>query len=202
MKKQTIGERIIALEKRVSYVEIILWALFASFAAAMLVIFGATPLFGAQPRVLQEAVTNGGGWKIELADYGESAHFELWSTRLLPPGQRIRISQQTTGQGWDVAGFVVIQSDRTWRAVYEVSQIAQGIHDLYAVDIDGARRALVDNLVAPGYARFGIDKVTFGSEVLAGGQVRWWLSTTQPLAPLVPVVFTDGFEGGNVGRWR
>lgn len=168
--------------------------------------FGAALLFGgpvSAPRVLQSVVTDGGGWKIELADYGEPTHFELWSTRLSPPGSRIKISQPTTGQGWDVStGFVVIQSDRTWRAVYELDQIAQGIHDLYAVDVDGGRRERVDNLVAPVYVRFGTEKVTFGSEVVAGGQVQWWITTTQPSAQLVPVIFADGFENGGKARWN
>lgn len=168
--------------------------------------FGAALLSGGTvtaPRVLQSVVTDGGGWKIELADYAEPTHFELWSTRLSPPGPRIRISQQTTGQGWDVStGFVVIQSDRTWRAVYELDQIAQGIHDLYAVDVDGGRRERVDNLVAPVYVRFGTEKVTFGSEVVAGGQVQWWITTTQPSAQLVPVIFADGFENGGRARWQ
>lgn len=161
------------------------------------------PLFAAPspPRVLQEVVTEGGGWKIELADYGEPTHFELWSTRLSPSGQRIRISKPTTGQGWDVAtGFVVIEGPRTWRAVYELDQIARGIHDLYAVDISGAAPILVDTLVVPGYVRFGRDMVTFGSEVEAGGRVQWWVSDTH--GSIRPTIFSDGFENGVVTRWN
>lgn len=181
-----------------------IWPSVSVVVAFWLAMMAAKALHGATPpRVLQEIVTAGGGWKIELADYGEPTHFELWSTRLSPPGPRIRISQQTHGQGWDVStGFVVIQSDRAWRAVYELDQIAQGVHDLYAVDIDGARRSLVDTLVAPGYVRFGTDKVTFGSEVEAGGRVQWWLSDTTSAGHTVPVIFADGFESGDKGRWR
>lgn len=201
MKKQTIGERIIALEKKVSRLESLVLLMVFFSILAMLVLFGASELFGAQPRVLQEAVTDGGGWKIELADYGEPTHFELWQTRLSPPGPRIRISKPTTGQGWDVAtGFVVIQGPRTWRAVYELDQIAQGIHDLRAVDLDNGSPELVDDLVVPGYVRFGKDKVVFGSEAQAGGAVRWWLSDTH--GSNVLVIFADGFENGTSGRWK
>lgn len=174
------------------------------FLALLLAWATATLLHGAArtpPRVLQEVVTAGGGWKIELADYGEPTHFELWSTRLSPPGPRIRISKPTTGQGWDVAtGFVIIEGPRTWRAVYEIGQIAQGIHDLRAVDIDGGSPLLVDTLVVPGYVRFGRDQVTFGSEIEAGGRVQWWVSDTH--GSNVPVIFADGFENGTSGRWK
>jgi len=159
------------------------------------------PILAVQPRVLQEVVTTGGGWKIELADYAEPTHFELWSTRLSPPGARIRISKPTTGQGWDVAtGFVVIEGPRTWRAVYEIGQIAQGIHDLRAVDIDNGSPELVDNLVVPGYVRFGKNKVVLGSEIEAGGRVQWWLSDTH--GSNVPTIFSDGFENGGRARWN
>ena len=52
--------------------------------------FGATTT----PRVLQVVYTSppDGGWRIEVADYAEPTHFELWSTRVSPPGPRIRIS--------------------------------------------------------------------------------------------------------------
>jgi hypothetical protein len=185
-------------------------ALHGAQTAEMLLLFhddGMFPLFNpvteAQPRILQEIVTDGGGWRVELADYGEPAHFELWSTRLSPPGQRIKISQQTHGQGWDVAtGFVVVRNGAHWRAVYVLSQIAYGVHDLYAVNVDGGQRALVDTLALPPLVRFGTDKVTFASEIQAGGTVQWWVSDTLQVTSTKPVLFADGFESGNAGRWR
>lgn len=155
----------------------------------------------APPRVLQQAVTPPPVYLIELADYGEPTHFELWATPVNGSGQRRRISQPTSGQGWDVAtGFVVIGSDRTWRVAYELDQIAYGVHDLYAVDVDGARRSLVYRLVLPGYVRFGTDKVTFAAEAVAGGAASWWISDTAGAER--EVLFADGFENGGRARWQ
>lgn len=167
---------------------------FAAWLAAL-------PLFAAPPRVLQQAVTTPPVYLIELADYGEPTRFELWATPVNGSGQRRKISQPTSGQGWDVAiGFVVIGSDRTWRVAYELDQIAYGVHDLYAVDVDGARRSLVYRLVLPGFVKFGPDEVTFAAEIVAGGAASWWISDT--VSREREVLFADGFESGNVGRWR
>ena len=155
----------------------------------------------APPRVLQQAVTPPPVYLIELADYGELTHFELWATPVNGSGQRRRISQPTSGQGWDVAtGFVVIQNGAHWRAVYALSQIAYGVHDLYAVNVDGGSPSLVYRLVLPGLTRFGSDKVTFAAEVVAGGAASWWISDT--VSREREVLFADGFENGGRARWQ
>lgn len=186
----TIGERITTLEKRVQRIEI--------SAALLLMLFGSSALFGG---VLQSTTTAAPAYLIELADYGEPTRFELWATPLDSAGQRRRISQQTSGQGWDVAtGFIVIRNGSRWRAVYVLSQIAYGVHDLYAVNVDGGSPSLVHRLVLPGFVKFGPDEVTFSAEVVAGGAAKWWIVDT--VTREREVLFADGFESGNTGRWR
>lgn len=169
---------------------------FAAWLAAL-------PLFAAPTRVLQQNVTPPPVYLIELADYAEPTHFELWATPVNGSGQRRKISQETSGQGWDVnTGFVVIQNGAHWRAVYVLSQIAYGVHDLYAVNVDGGSPSLVYRLVLPGLTRFGSDKVTFAAEIVAGGAASWWISDTVQVTSTKPVLFADGFESGGKARWN
>lgn len=163
----------------------------------------ALPLFAAPTRVLQQDVTPPPVYLIELADYGEPTHFELWATPVNGNGQRSKISQSTSGQGWDVAtGFVVIQNGAHWRAVYVLSQIAYGVHDLYAVNVDGGSPSLVYRLALPPLVRFGTDEVTFAAETIAGGAASWWISNTVQATSTKQVLFADGFENGGRVRWN
>ena len=186
-------------------------ALLRGQTAEMVLLFYEVGIFGADegartqppPRVLQSETTASPAYLVELADYGEPTHFELWSTPLNGSGQRRRISQPTSGQGWDVAtGFVVIQNGAHWRAVYVLSQIAYGVHDLYAVNVDGGSPSLVRRLALPPLVKFGSDEVTFAAETIAGGAASWWISNTVQATSTKPVLFADGFENGGRARWN
>lgn len=185
-------------------------ALLRGQTAEMVLLFYEVGIFGADegartpppPRVLQSETTASPAYLIELADYGDPTHFELWATPV-NGGQRRRISQPTSGQGWDVAtGFVVIQNGAHWRAVYVLSQIAYGVHDLYAVNVDGGSPSLVYRLALSPLVRFGTDEVTFAAEVVAGGAASWWISDTVQATSTKPVLFADGFENGGRARWN
>lgn len=159
------------------------------------------------PRVLQRETSPDGKYVVEVADYTRRLQFELWSTNV-QSGVRIKIGHLIPFDN-DVSEFLISNTSQT--VVYRQGRTATGDWLLYTTPIYGQTGSsgirICQPMVLGGSVEPGIRKIWDGTYVeyvadpfvdeqyhtyvvrMTGGRIN-------------ELIFADGFENGNAGRWR
>jgi hypothetical protein len=166
-----------------------------------LLVLGATAALALN--VVKLSSSPDGAWVVELSDWGNPTQIELRSQRI-PETHWRKVGSQLRPD-YDVSSFLI--SDNSLHVVYREGRTATGDWVLYSAPILGfATGTLISQPQVPG------GSVLPGFHLISGNRVRYqytpdggpsaWYVVQATGGRILAEIFSDGFEGGGVTKWK